>query len=86
MTLTIRLDPKLEAALRRRAQDEGETLSHFIRKAIENRLDQTPSRKTPYELGKHLFGRRGSGKGDLSVRSREYFREYARAKHKKNSG
>lgn len=81
MTLTIRLDPKLEAALRRKASGDGESVSEFVRKAIVDRLEKAAPKKTPYELGKHLFGRRGSGKGDLSVRTRQQFKDYVRAKH-----
>ena len=81
MTLTIRLGAKLESELRKYAFEEDETVSDFVRKAIAERLQKKITRKTPYELGKSVFGRRGSGKGDLSVKSREYFKEYVRAKH-----
>lgn len=36
---------------------------------------------TPYELGEHLFGRYGSGLGDLASNHKKYFREKMRAKH-----
>jgi hypothetical protein len=80
MTLTVRLDEELESKLRKIANEEGESLSDFIRKAIEDRLGRTAPKKTPYEAGKHLFGRRGSGKGDLSIKSEEYFAEYVDTK------
>lgn len=81
MTLTIRLDENLEAALRLRASSEGETLSEFVRKAVAERLEREGKRKSPYELGKHLFGKYSSGRSDLSVRSKEIYREKMRAKH-----
>lgn len=85
MTLSIRLDEKLETALRRHLADENETMSEFIRKAIADRLEREVTKKTPYELGKHLFGKFSSGRSDLSVRSKEIFREKMRAKHAKHS-
>jgi hypothetical protein len=83
MTLTVRLDEELEGKLRKIASEEGESLSEFVRKAIEDRLGRTAPKKSAYEAGKHLFGRRGSGKGDLSIRSEEYFAEYVGAKYGK---
>jgi Arc/MetJ-type ribon-helix-helix transcriptional regulator len=83
MTLTVRLDEELEGKLRKIASEEGESLSEFVRKAIEDRLGRNAPKKSAYEAGKHLFGRRGSGKGDLSVRSEEYFAEYVSAKYGK---
>lgn len=80
MTLTVRLDEELETRLRQLAAEEGETVSEFVRKVIRERVEEKPRKKTPYELGKHVFGRRGSGKRDLSERSEEYLREFFRAK------
>lgn len=86
MTLTIRLDEKLENELRRRVERDGETLSDFVRQAIVDKLARRAEKKSPYELGKHLFGKFSSGRSDLSVRSKEVFREKMRAKHAKHSG
>ena len=86
MTISIRLDEKLKSQLRRRVAHEGETISDFIRDAIAEKLARDSERKkTPYELGKHLFGKFSSGRSDLSVRSKEIFREKVRAKHAKHS-
>lgn len=81
MTLTIRLEAKLQASLRRLADSEGTSVSDLVRKLITDRVELEATKTTPYERGKHLFGRRGSGKGDLSVNTREQFKEYVRAKH-----
>ena len=81
MTLTIRLEAKLQASLRRLAESEGTSVSDFVRRIIAERIETEAAKTTPYERGKHLFGRRGSGKGTLSVNTREQFKEYVRAKH-----
>jgi Arc/MetJ-type ribon-helix-helix transcriptional regulator len=85
MTLTVRLGKKLELDLRARLPDD-ETISEFVRKAIADRLQkEAPKKKTPYELGKHLFGKFDSGRSDLSTRSKEIYREKMKAKHAKRS-
>lgn len=83
MSLSIRLDKNLEAALRRRLQADGVSLSDFIREAIRDKLAQAEARLSPYELGKHLFGRYGSGRDDLSVKRKALLREKLNAKHRR---
>ena len=85
MTLTVRLGDELEDKLRKHLSSEDETISEFVRKAVADRLERKVSKKTPYELGKHLFGKFSSGRTDLSTRSKEIFREKMRAKHAKHS-
>jgi hypothetical protein len=36
---------------------------------------------TPYELGKDLFGKSGSGKGDLSTNRKKYLSQLLKNKH-----
>lgn len=85
MTLTVRLGKKLENDLRTHVSEDTETISEFVRKAVADRLEKEASKKTPYELGKHLFGKFSSGRSDLSTRSREIFSEKMKAKHAKRS-
>ena len=85
MTLTVRLGKKLELDLRARLADDEETISEFVRKAVTERLEREVPKKTPYELGKHLFGKFDSGRADLSTRSKEIYREKMKAKHAKRS-
>jgi len=85
MTLTVRIDEKLAIWLRKFAAEEGESVSEFVRKAIKERIEGKARKKTPYELGKHLFGKFSSGRSDLSTRSKEIYREKMRAKHAKHS-
>jgi hypothetical protein len=39
---------------------------------LDKPIDDKPS---PYELGKHLFGRYGSGRDDLSINRKHILRE-----------
>jgi hypothetical protein len=83
MTVTIRLDEATEAKLRRLAAAKGCSLSEFVRAAIAERIEREGNKPTPYELGKHLFGRDMSGPGDLALNHKKYYREKMRAKHRR---
>jgi len=82
MTISIRLDKSIEEALRQRLQLSGIPLSEFVREAIREKLDKEVGKPSPYELGKHLFGRYGSGRDDLSINRKAILREKLNAKHR----
>jgi Arc/MetJ-type ribon-helix-helix transcriptional regulator len=83
MTITIRLPMKLEADLRARLGTQG-GLSDFVRDAIAEKLERESTEKLrPYDLGKHLFGKRGSGRHDLSSNRKAILNEILRAKHRR---
>jgi hypothetical protein len=88
MTLSVRVDAKLKARLRRSAASIGTSTSDFVRQAIEEKLVREEAKrpkKTPYELGKHLFGRYASGRSDTSERAEELIGEYLSEKHRRRS-
>jgi hypothetical protein len=82
MTITIRLPAELEAVLRARLDGQDVGLSAFVRAAIAEKLDREASgTSSAYELGKHLFGRHGSGRDDLSTNRKAILGEILRAEH-----
>jgi hypothetical protein len=83
MTLSVRLDEETEARLRRLLEQRGDSLSAFVRAAILEKLEREGKKPTPYDLGKHLFGRFKSGKGDLAENHSKYFKDAMRAKHRR---
>jgi Arc/MetJ-type ribon-helix-helix transcriptional regulator len=83
MTISVRLDDATETKLRRMLDARGDSLSSFVRAAILEKLEREGKKPTPYELGKHLFGRDLSGPGDLALNHKKYFREKMRAKHRR---
>jgi Arc/MetJ-type ribon-helix-helix transcriptional regulator len=84
MTITIRLSEKLEADLRARIEMQGVGLSDFVRDAIAEKLErETTEKLSPYELGKDLFGRHGSGRNDLSSGRKAILNEVLRGKHRR---
>ena len=82
MTITVRLPVKVEADLRARLDRTRAGLSDFVREAIAEKLDREPSaRPSAYEIGKHLFGKYGSGRDDLSTNRRAILDEILAKKH-----
>lgn len=84
MTITIRLPQKLEADLRTRLGTRRSRLSDFVRDAIAEKLEREPAEQpSAYVLGKHLFGRHGSGRRDLSSNRKAILSEVLRAKRRR---
>ena len=58
MTMTIKLAPEMEQALRRRSAALGRPASELIREALAQYLaTETPAALSAFELGADLFGR-----------------------------
>jgi Arc/MetJ-type ribon-helix-helix transcriptional regulator len=81
MTITVRLDDDLERSLDAACAKAGVTRSDFIRERLREVLDSYRVKPTAHELGRDLFGRHGSGKGDLAVKHREHLADILRAQH-----
>jgi len=83
MPVSVRLDKETEDLLEKAARATSKPRSRIMKESIKafclRILEQ--EEKTPYELSKDLIGKEGSGRGDLSVRGKEIFREMLRKKH-----
>ena len=79
MTLTVRIEKRLEQALGRAAREEGVTRSEMLRRCLEEFLARRKSSRVAWELGKDLFGKLGSGRSDLSADRKQVLREKIRA-------
>jgi RHH-type transcriptional regulator, rel operon repressor / antitoxin RelB len=80
MTLTVKLDADLEQALTRRSAERGVSKSVVVKRALIEYLAQEPA--SAYQAGKDLFGRHGSGLGDLSERRRDTYAKLVDAKRR----
>lgn len=84
MTLTVRLDPQLEAQLdsycRKRRQTKTEVLTGLLRDHLAAANDRG---KTPYQIAREfgLIGAFASGRRDTSANRKRYLGEKLRAKH-----
>lgn len=82
MTVSLRLEAALEAALRQRLAHEDISLSDFIRQAIREKIERDQQPTDPYTLGQSLFGRHASGEPDRSQRRKQIARERLHAQHR----
>ena len=74
MTLSIRLDPELEADLARAAAQTGRSKSELVKASLREYLARVVPRKTPYELGKDLFGDPSTAAATLDLTSKDRVR------------
>ncbi|MDX9885665.1 ribbon-helix-helix protein, CopG family [Thauera sp.] len=74
MTLSIRLDPELEAELARAAAQTGRSKSELVKASLREYLARVVPRKTPYELGKDLFGDPSAAAATLDLTSKDRVR------------
>jgi hypothetical protein len=76
------LPTKLGADLRAHLGARGVRLSDFLRDAIAEKLGrETTGKLSAYDLGKHLFGKYGSGRLDLSSSRKALLSEALRDRH-----
>ena len=74
MTLSIRLDPELESELARAAAQTGRSKSELVKASLREYLARVVPRKTPYELGKDLFGDPSAAAATLDLTSKDRVR------------
>jgi hypothetical protein len=78
--LTVRLPQALEDRLKQTAAAEKRTKTQVIRAALEAYLQAQRGQSSAFELGQDLFGRHGSGNGNLSTTYKRLLKERIRAK------
>ena len=82
---TLRLPKRLEEKLKHAAESAGETKSSFIRKLIEERLQEESKKETlAWELGETVFGKHGSGQGNLAKDRKAILKKKLKAKNAGN--
>ena len=80
MTVSLRLDELLAKRLEVAAKARGISKSELIRQCLDDYLSNGDQQPSVWEQGKHLFGRHGSGRSDLSEKCEDILRERFRAK------
>lgn len=84
MTLTVRLDPQLEDALKRHCRRRRQTKTQVLTQLLREHLAAAGSdARSPWELARELriVGSFASGKGDLAENRKRILKEKLRAKH-----
>jgi RHH-type transcriptional regulator, rel operon repressor / antitoxin RelB len=80
LAVSLRLSTDEEKALGRAARKAGISKSEYLRQCLIYRLAVEKSHSWAYEVGKDLFGKYSSGKGDLARNSEKYLQEIIREK------
>ena len=78
--LSVRLPGELEKKVKQLASAEGRTKTEIIRTALEVYVKSKDQAASPYVLGKDLFGKYGSGRGNLSITYKNKVKERIREK------
>ena len=79
--VTIRLPDEMEAQLEALTHIENTTKTEVIRTALSEYIEKHLHKKTPYELGRDLFGKYGSEDSDRSISYKERIKKILHEKH-----
>ncbi len=80
MPLTVRLPAEVELKLKSIARIEKKSKTDIIKESLDLYFERINKSKSAFELGKHLFGKYGSEKGNLSMDGEKLLREKLNAK------
>lgn len=83
--ISLRIKPELEKKLAFFVKTKGKSRSEIIVESILEYIQNHSTEKTPFELGKDLFGKHSSGQTDLSKNRKKYLKEKITQKHAKRS-
>ncbi|MBZ4687765.1 MAG: hypothetical protein PWQ96_1293 [Clostridia bacterium] len=73
--ISVRLSQELEEKINSLSKRKNITKSEIIKEALEKYFESYEQSETAYDLGKDLFGKYGSGQGNLSVIYKKKVRE-----------
>jgi len=79
--ISLRLSNDMEQKLNRVSKLEKTSKSEIIKKALLMYFEKFANSQSPYELGKDLFGRHGSGNENLSRDYKKILKGKLREKH-----
>lgn len=79
--LTVRLPDQLENELQVFSKKRHSTKSKIIITALTEYLERFSQQKSPYEIGKDLFGKHSLGNPSLSKNTKSQYLAKLRAKH-----
>ena len=79
--ISLRLTSDLEEKLNRIAKIENISKSEIVKQALALYFEDYNKKRDPYDLGKDLFGKYGSGKGNLSQDYKKLLKDRLREKH-----
>ncbi|EMF80914.1 ribbon-helix-helix protein, CopG family [Leptospira weilii serovar Topaz str. LT2116] len=79
------MPPELERKLDSFAKSEGKNRSEIVKDSILEYIKNHGKMKTPFELGKDLFGKHASDVSDLAQNRKKYLHQSVKGKNAKRS-
>jgi predicted DNA-binding protein len=79
--VSLRLSEEYEKKLEQVAEIEKKSKSEIIKLALKQYFAYYENEKSPYEIGKDLFGNYGSGKSNLSTDYKKILKEKLNEKY-----
>ncbi len=79
--ISVRLPEELENKLKKLSEQVKISKSDIVKNALTIYFEKHLDKRTPYELGKDLFGRYGSGKSNLSTDYKKILKDKLNEKH-----
>lgn len=79
--LNVRLNKEEEEKLNAYIQEHNLSKTQVVKEALAMYYSRNEIKNSPYELGKDLFGRAGSGKKDASTTYKQSYKDYLNEKH-----
>ena len=80
MPISVRLPPRVEQELADYCIAHKVTRSEAVKRALEQLLEKSAGQRSPYDLGKDFFGRKGTPGRDIGAQSKRLLRERFRGK------
>lgn len=80
MPISVRLPSRVEQELADYCVAHKVTRSEAVKRALEQLLERSAGRQSPYDLGREFFERKGSPKRDIGLQSKRLLREHFRGK------
>lgn len=77
---SIRLPGEMNKRIEILASREQKTKTEIVKEALQEYLDKQEKLENPFELGKDLFGKYGSGAGNLAAEYKKIVRDKIHAK------
>jgi len=75
MPISVRLPPRVEQELADYCVAHKVTRSEAVKRALDQLLQSSAGQRSPYDLGKEFFERKGTPRRDVGSRSKRLLKE-----------
>lgn len=80
MPISVRLPPRVEQDLADYCVAHKVTRSEAVKRALEQMLKHSAGQRSPYDLGRDFFERKGTPRRDIGAQSKRLLRDHFRGR------